>query len=84
MHHLGLSNCYNYAFFVEFYDKVKIKPSVLQNRFYKESGYDLKLREFCMKNKIKYQSFWTLTGNPQILHSKEMNELSLKYKKTPE
>lgn len=46
-----------------------MKPTVLQNRFYKDSGYDVELRKFCRDNGVTYQSFWTLTANPDILKS---------------
>lgn len=61
-----------------------IKPTVLQNRFYKESGYDRELRAFCKDNGIVYQSFWTLTANPQILEHQATQSVSKKYNKTPE
>lgn len=44
-----------------------IKPAVVQNRFYSQTGYDYRLRRFCRENGIQYQSFWTLTGNPELL-----------------
>jgi diketogulonate reductase-like aldo/keto reductase len=52
------------------YDSAKVKPSVVQNRFYPATKYDVPLRAFCSQHKISYQSFWTLTGNPELLKSK--------------
>jgi diketogulonate reductase-like aldo/keto reductase len=54
-------------FFRDLFQAVKIKPKVLQNRFYAESGYDKALRKFCRENGIAYQSFWTLTANLHLL-----------------
>ena len=34
------------------------KPAVLQNRFYADSGYDVKLRKLCLEKNIVYQSFF--------------------------
>ena len=45
----------------------RIKPKVLQNRFYSDSGYDRELRAFCLEKGIRYQTFWTLTANPHLL-----------------
>ena len=45
----------------------RVKPAVLQNRFYADSGYDVELRRFCDVHGVVYQSFWTLTGNRDIL-----------------
>ncbi|KAF2269607.1 aldo-keto reductase-like protein [Lojkania enalia] len=49
--------------------EAKVKPSVVQNRFYPATKYDAPLRAFCCEHGIKYQSFWTLTGNPKLLSS---------------
>eukprot|EP00435_Cladocopium_sp_Y103_P012568 s252_g3.t1 len=64
---LGISNCYDIRVFQMIYEAVRIKPKVLQNRFYADSGYDRELRAFCLEKGIKYQTFWTLTANPHVL-----------------
>ncbi len=61
-----------------------MKPVFLQNRFYAESNYDHILREFCLANKVQYQSFWTLTANPHVLQNQSFQALAKKYKFTPE
>lgn len=66
---LGISNTYELSVLKELYGFAKIKPSILQNRFYQDSGYDVDIRIFCKENGIKYQSFWTLTANPHLLRS---------------
>ena len=65
---LGLSNTYDINVLRAVYEAAEIKPSVLQNRFYAQSGYDVQIREFCRSNAIQYQSFWTLTANPGIIN----------------
>lgn len=79
---LGISNCYDLKVLKDLYKNSKIKPSVVQNRFYSQSGYDKELRSFCSDNGIIYQSFWTLTANPNILGSIELKTISEKFKKT--
>ncbi|KAJ1432249.1 NADP-dependent oxidoreductase domain-containing protein [Ochromonadaceae sp. CCMP2298] len=64
---LGLSNTYDLRTLTQLYEAAVVKPSVLQNRFYEDSGYDVEIRQFCKEHSIRYQSFWTLTGNPQII-----------------
>lgn len=59
---LGISNCYNLDHFQMLYQDARIKPAVLQNRFYSDSGFDVELRNFCADHNIRYQSFWTLTS----------------------
>lgn len=53
-------------------------PAVVQNRFYGRTGYDVRVRELCRKHGIVYQSFWTLTGNPELLPREELKVISLK------
>lgn len=79
---IGLSNCYDINMLRYLYDIAKVKPKVLQNRFYRDSSYDKEIREFCNDKNITYQSFWSLSANPDILSSKEMLELAYKYNKT--
>jgi diketogulonate reductase-like aldo/keto reductase len=66
---LGISNV-TLPIVKTIFQSSKIKPSVVQNRFYPATRYDVSLRSFCKDNGISYQSFWTLTGNPKLLKSK--------------
>jgi diketogulonate reductase-like aldo/keto reductase len=65
------------------YQDAQVKPSVVQNRFYSESGYDTQLRQWCNDQGIIYQSFWSLTANPHILGSNIVRDMAVKYTKTP-
>lgn len=78
---LGISNCYDLEVLQHLYNEAEIKPSIVQNRFYRDSGYDATLREWCATHNIVYQSFWSLTANPHILESKELIALAMKYRK---
>lgn len=80
---LGISNCYDLDLFKKLFVNSTIKPAILQNRFYKESDYDKALRQFCTKQNIIYQSFWTLTANSHILTSHTMQSLADEFQKTP-
>jgi diketogulonate reductase-like aldo/keto reductase len=64
---IGISNCYQVEELQQLWQAAHIKPTVLQNRFYRDSGYDAELRVFCREHAITYQSFWTLTANKQLL-----------------
>lgn len=61
---LGISNFYRLEDVVWAYDNARIKFKVVQNRFYADSGHDSQIRAFCKEHDIEYQSFWTLTANP--------------------
>lgn len=79
---IGISNCYDLNLLIYLYDVLDIKPKVVQNRFYKDSDYDKQIRKFCRQKDITYQSFWSLTANPHLLSSKEVQSLAIKYDKT--
>ncbi len=79
----GISNCYRLAEFERLYAAAEIKPAVLQNRFTAETGYDRELRAFCRAQQIVYQSFWTLTANPQLLKNATVTELASIHRRTP-
>jgi diketogulonate reductase-like aldo/keto reductase len=80
---LGISNCYSLKTLETLHRSSRVKPSILQNRFYAESDYDIDLRAFCMREGITYQSFWTLTANPHLLEDETVRLLTLKYQRTP-
>lgn len=72
---LGISNV-SFPILEALYSKSSVKPSVVQNRFYRATGYDADIRAFCATHSIIYQSFWTLTGNPQLLRAAPVLDLA--------
>ena len=79
---LGISNCYDTETMKQLYADANVKPAVVQNRFYQETGYDADLRDWCSKHGVIYQGFWTLTANPNILGSNTVLTIARKYNKT--
>lgn len=79
---LGISNCYDLKVLQALFDSSTVKPAVVQNRFYKDTGYDKELRKWCFEKGIIYQSFWTLTANPHLLESKELKNIAKELNKT--
>jgi diketogulonate reductase-like aldo/keto reductase len=80
---LGISNCYDASYFENLHRWARIKPAVVQNRFYEATGYDRELRAFCARNGIVYQTFWTLSANPHVLAHDTVQALSSKLGRTP-
>lgn len=78
---IGLSNCYDLSVLQKLYEQAEIKPAVLQNRFYDETGYDKEIRSWCNDHNIVYESFWTLSANPHILAHPILKELAQKHEK---
>ena len=75
--HLGISNIYSLPLLKEIC--LRVPPStiqIIQNRFYRETGYDAGIRAYCKDNGIMYQSFWTLTGNPHILGNRVLRQVA--------
>jgi diketogulonate reductase-like aldo/keto reductase len=79
---LGISNCYNRTDLERLYETARIKPAVIQNRFYVETNYDRDIRAFCDQGQIIYQSFWTLSANPQVLSHETMTALASTHHRT--
>ncbi|MGA2187924.1 MAG: aldo/keto reductase [Steroidobacteraceae bacterium] len=79
---LGISNCYDRADLERLYESCRIKPAVLQNRFHAVTGYDREIRAFCAARQIVYQSFWTLTANPEVLAHPTLIALAASHQRT--
>lgn len=80
---LGLSNCYDLETLRSVWTNARIKPAVLQNRLYRDTGYDVELRRHCEAHSITYQSFWTLTANPHVLEGSELRRIAKERGLTP-
>jgi diketogulonate reductase-like aldo/keto reductase len=75
VHSLGISNT-SLPILQHIWSNGAVRPKVVQNRFYAATGWDVGLREFCKENGIQYQSFWTLTGNPELLNSQIVQKIA--------
>lgn len=84
VHQLGISNFYRLEDLQWAYDHSRVKPKVVQNRFYADSGHDVEIRAFCKEHDIEYQSFWTLTANPDAYRHQAALDLAEEKKLTPE
>jgi len=79
---LGISNCYEIQTLERLYREARIKPAVLQNRFYADTRYDQELRAFCTRENIVYQSFWTLSANPHLLAHPAVAAMALRHRRS--
>jgi len=80
---LGISNCYQLGELEALHRAARIKPTVVQNRFYPDTGYDREIRAFCQRHGIVYQSFWTLTANPHLLSHRTVTTIGSAHGRTP-
>lgn len=80
---LGISNCYDLDVMKDLYADARVKPVIVQNRFYKDTGYEVQLRRWCARRGIVFQSFWSLTANMHILSSDIIQNLAVQHGKSP-
>ncbi|KAJ5104319.1 hypothetical protein NUU61_001666 [Penicillium alfredii] len=81
---LGISNCSLPVLHeLSTSPHIKVKPAVVQNRFYLDTRFDVPLRAFCREHQIIYQSFWTLSANPELVRSGPVQELAAQAHITP-
>jgi diketogulonate reductase-like aldo/keto reductase len=73
---LGISNCYQFGQLEALHAAARIKPTVVQNRFYADTGYDREIRAFCRVQNMTYQSFWTLTANSRLLTHQTLSAIA--------
>lgn len=76
---LGISNCYDLTLLQHLEAQADIKPSIVQNRFYAKSGYDVALRAWCDTRGIIYESFWTLTANTHALGALALGRIASRH-----
>ena len=79
-----MSNFYNLDQLKALYSAARIKPAVVQNRFYAQTGWDKELRAWCDANGVVYQSFWTLTANPEYIRQGAVVNAAERLNVTPE
>lgn len=72
--HIGISNVELPT--LEALNESLTPPAIVQNRFYPAMNYETSLRAYCREVGIVFQSFWTLTGNPMLVTSSVVQELS--------
>ncbi|KAI9203808.1 NADP-dependent oxidoreductase domain-containing protein [Polychytrium aggregatum] len=81
---LGISNIYSLKDLRQLWTDASVKPRVVQNRFHESTQHDREIRRFCREYNIVYQSFWTLTGNPEAVRSEPVRRIAAQRNATPE
>ena len=81
---LGISNCHRLSELQNLHASARIKPVIVQNRFYMVTKYDCELRKWCKENGIQYQGFWTLTANTRVLKAPAVQREARRLAITPE
>lgn len=78
--HLGIVSVHDKDYFIKLYDEVRIAPTIIQNRFHSNRGYDTKLRPTFREWGVANQLFWILTGSAggRIRNNDKVKELAKK------
>ena len=86
---IGISNVYDPDIFQAIARTTRIPPSVVQNRWHYTTGHDVALLSLLSPalspndyangkgQGVVYQPFWSLTGNPNLLASVEVQDLAI-------
>ncbi|KAH7913283.1 NADP-dependent oxidoreductase domain-containing protein [Hygrophoropsis aurantiaca] len=74
VHQIGLSNVYDVDLLKTLSAERPVQ--VVQNRWYEGNLWDRDVCKYCRENSIQYQSFWTLSGSPQLLTHPSVLSLS--------
>ncbi|KAK7692408.1 hypothetical protein QCA50_004033 [Cerrena zonata] len=73
---IGVSNTYDVAV-LETLERIGgRRVQIVQNRWFEGNQWDKEVLEYCRKNDVQYQSFWTLTGSPNLLAHPELQSFA--------
>ena len=61
--HLGIVSVHDAEYLTRLYAETRIKPTIIQNRFHSNRGYDVGLRPLFREWGMANQLFWILTGS---------------------
>eukprot|EP00986_Skeletonema_menzelii_P021537 scaffold34856_cov166-Skeletonema_menzelii.AAC.1 len=61
--HLGIVSVHDRDYLLKLHNETKVKPSIIQNRFHSNRGYDVELRLLFKDIGMSNQLFWILTGS---------------------
>lgn len=79
---IGVSNV-NHLQLAELLEKAAIKPTVVQNQCFAQTGWDFHVRQLCEKHQITYQGFSLLTANPFVMEFPEVIQMAEKFQCSP-
>ena len=61
--HLGIVSVHDRDYLIKLHNETRVKPSIIQNRFHSNRGYDVELRPLFKDMGMSNQLFWILTGS---------------------
>uniref|UniRef100_A0A7S0AW42 NADP-dependent oxidoreductase domain-containing protein n=1 Tax=Minutocellus polymorphus TaxID=265543 RepID=A0A7S0AW42_9STRA len=82
--YLGLTNVHDLDFLQRFHSDVRVKPTILQNRFHANRQFNVPLRSFIREHNLTWQAFWILTGNGGTVGGPVAKDIAKNYNVTPQ
>lgn len=79
---IGISNV-SHSQLAQLIERATVKPTVVQNRCFAQTGWDFHVRKLCAEHGIMYQGFSLLTANPFVMEFAEVSEMAKNYQATP-
>ncbi|OCH88108.1 Aldo/keto reductase [Obba rivulosa] len=73
---IGVSNTYDVAVLEALEQQGGRRAQVVQNRWYEGNQWDPEVWSYCRQSGIQYQSFWTLSGAPNLLEHPAMQAIA--------
>ena len=73
---LGIVSCHDKEYLINLHNDARIKPSIIQNRFHGNRGYDVALRSTFKELGMANQLFWVLTGNFGYLKNETVKRIA--------
>ncbi|KAA1471750.1 Aldo/keto reductase [Dentipellis sp. KUC8613] len=80
---IGLSNVYDEALLQRLGEETGRPVQIVQDRWYEGNGWDAPVVEWCNRNGVQFQGFWTLTGSPVLLQHPTVATLAQETSCTP-
>ncbi|KAI0929998.1 hypothetical protein AcV5_006814 [Taiwanofungus camphoratus] len=73
---IGMSNTYDVELLKKLEAETGRRVQVVQNRWFEGNRWDKEVCGYCRENGIQYQSFWTLSGSPNLLAHPSLREIA--------
>ena len=84
--HLGIVSVHDKDYLTKLHTDARIKPTIIQNRFHANRGYDINLRPTFKEWGMANQLFWILTGSAggKVRNNEIVKSIATKKKVSPQ
>jgi diketogulonate reductase-like aldo/keto reductase len=79
---LGISNCHNLRYLEALHGFARVKPSIVQNAFVPDTGFDREIRRFCRAHAAVYQCFGALKTCSSVMAHQRLQTIARRHGRT--